>query len=132
MTQANLFPIITQYERLFTKQTKLSKQNAHARGCRIGFAQAGRNLFLVSVFIFGQQALVNHLEIQADDVLVTIIVLFLIFSLVGLKLGSLPIEAETEQCAFNIFSVIDKAKLRTKGQNDDFGKDNIRFGSLEF
>jgi len=25
MTQANLFPIITQYERLFTKQTKLSK-----------------------------------------------------------------------------------------------------------
>lgn len=130
MTQANLFPIITKYERLFTKQTKLSKQNAHSRGCRIGFAQAGRNLFLFCVFVFGQEALVNYLEIQADDVLVTIIVLFLIFSLVGFKLGSLPLEAETEKYAFNIFSVIDAAKLGTKGQNDDFGQDNIRFGSF--
>lgn len=82
------------------------------------------------MFVFGQEALVNYLEIQADDVLVTIIVLFLIFSLVGFKLGSLPLEAETEKYAFNIFSVIDAAKLGTKGQNDDFGQDNIRFGSF--
>ncbi len=129
MNPKNLGPMNQKFERLFERQASPEYQNSRSRGCRMGLAQAGRLLFLLIAFVFCYEALNVYLEIPIKDVLITIILLLLCFTLIGLKLGNLPLDETTEQGAKNIFSIIDSVELRPQ---QDTKTQEIRFGSISF
>ena len=75
----------------------------HWPGLNLMLAHTGHNIFLLVIFVLGVAISIDYLEQPAENVIISTVMLFTVFVVVGFKLGNLPnTDIETQR----IFSVI--------------------------
>ena len=79
-------------------------------GLNLVIAHTGHNLFLLVIFVLGVAISIDYLELPADKVIISTVMLFTVFVVVGFKLGNMPSTETLKMEAQGIFKVIGNGK----------------------
>lgn len=71
-------------------------------------AQVGRNIYMFIILLIGVNICIEYLELPPDEVLVSSIVVYVSFLVVGSKLGNMPAMRDVIKSGKAIFSLIDE------------------------
>ncbi len=105
-------------------------------GLRFSVAMAGRSLYLIIVFLLAFDWSVEFLEQDVEDVLICTVVLFIVLSFAGFKMGTLPSSTAAREPARTVLSIIDEntaQKGTKKRETNVMGNANtIQYGKISF
>ena len=79
-------------------------------GLKHGINCTLNSIFLFVIFILGAKFSIDGLEVPAEDVIISTVLLYTVFKVIGFKLDAMPSYEEAEAQAEKIFSICDNTK----------------------